>query len=249
MTLQTANELLVIPQGDVDERKPSEPSMMPDDLWTALSDYEVRSLVAYLASPLAGPDAGDRRERIGLLQRQGSRPDGPATPTSGRSRTARSSARPPGLERNEFLQSDLTRGRLPADVPDQAGEERGQQRHPVPQRESPGRRDEGPTRPTSAPAGGASFTRRTAAACSGPNRPRTTSSPANGTPTRWSPSDLRSGRSSTANRPSSLTTPPCRAGGSSAFSSTQAGRRKSGSRTSNSNSTPASAPVAEAHLP
>ncbi|OJW16253.1 MAG: dehydrogenase [Planctomycetales bacterium 71-10] len=51
VTLQTANELLVIPRGDIDESRPSELSMMPDDLLTPLSDFEVRSLVAYLASP------------------------------------------------------------------------------------------------------------------------------------------------------------------------------------------------------
>jgi len=55
VTLQTANELLVIPAGDIEERRPSELSMMPDDLWSPLSDFEVRSLVAYLASPSQVP--------------------------------------------------------------------------------------------------------------------------------------------------------------------------------------------------
>ncbi|WP_165249993.1 PVC-type heme-binding CxxCH protein [Paludisphaera soli] len=55
LTLQTANELLVVPIGDVEERRPSELSMMPDDLWTPLSDFEVRSLAAYLASPAQTP--------------------------------------------------------------------------------------------------------------------------------------------------------------------------------------------------
>jgi putative heme-binding domain-containing protein len=55
LTLQTANELLVIPVGDVEERRPSELSMMPDDLWTPLSEFEVRSLAAYLASPAQTP--------------------------------------------------------------------------------------------------------------------------------------------------------------------------------------------------
>ncbi|MDG3003630.1 PVC-type heme-binding CxxCH protein [Paludisphaera mucosa] len=55
LTLQTANELLVIPKEDVEERRPSELSMMPDDLWTPLNDFEVRSLAAYLASPSQTP--------------------------------------------------------------------------------------------------------------------------------------------------------------------------------------------------
>ena len=37
--------------------------MMPEDLWTPLSDHEVRSLVAYLASPAQVPDAGHAGER------------------------------------------------------------------------------------------------------------------------------------------------------------------------------------------
>ncbi len=61
LTLQTANEIVVIPRGEIDQRRPSEQSMMPEDLWTPLSEHEVRSLVAYLASPgqvpmLATPD-------------------------------------------------------------------------------------------------------------------------------------------------------------------------------------------------
>ena len=39
--------------------------MMPDDLWTPLSDHEIRSLVAYLASPAPGADARHARERRG----------------------------------------------------------------------------------------------------------------------------------------------------------------------------------------
>jgi putative heme-binding domain-containing protein len=51
ITLVTANETIVLPKSDVDERKVSEQSMMPDDLWKALSEQEIRSLVSYLASP------------------------------------------------------------------------------------------------------------------------------------------------------------------------------------------------------
>ena len=51
VTVQTANEVVVLPRGEVDEIKPSQQSMMPDDLLKPLSPYEVRSLVAYLASP------------------------------------------------------------------------------------------------------------------------------------------------------------------------------------------------------
>lgn len=61
ITLVTANETLVLPLAEVEERKPSTSSMMPEDLWSNLSDTEIRALVAYLAQPtqvpiLATPD-------------------------------------------------------------------------------------------------------------------------------------------------------------------------------------------------
>ena len=69
--------------------------MMPEDLWAPLSDHEVRSLVAYLASPGAGADARHARERQGASSTAATWPAGTATPSSGRSRAARSSAGPP----------------------------------------------------------------------------------------------------------------------------------------------------------
>lgn len=51
VTLITANETLIIPKDEIDERQPSSQSMMPDDLLKPLSEHEIRSLVAYLASP------------------------------------------------------------------------------------------------------------------------------------------------------------------------------------------------------
>jgi putative heme-binding domain-containing protein len=55
LTLQTANETLTIPRNEIEERRQSDASMMPDDLWGPLSEHEVRSLVAYLASPVQVP--------------------------------------------------------------------------------------------------------------------------------------------------------------------------------------------------
>ena len=51
ITLVTANETITLPKSEVDQRKASEQSMMPDDLWKALSETEIRSLVSYIASP------------------------------------------------------------------------------------------------------------------------------------------------------------------------------------------------------
>jgi putative heme-binding domain-containing protein len=55
ITLVTANETITLPKSEVDQRRQSEQSMMPDDLWNTLSEHEIRSLVAYLASPAQVP--------------------------------------------------------------------------------------------------------------------------------------------------------------------------------------------------
>ncbi|MDB5353388.1 MAG: hypothetical protein JWN86_4635 [Planctomycetota bacterium] len=106
ITLLTANETLTVPLGDVQERKPSEKSMMPDDLWTPLTDFEVRSLIAYLASPsqvpaLATPETASTffngRDLTGW---QGD----PKLWTVENGEIVGKTA---GLKRNEFLRSDL----------------------------------------------------------------------------------------------------------------------------------------------
>ena len=46
---------VTLPKSEIAERRQSEQSMMPEDLWTPLSEHEVRSLVKYLASPAQVP--------------------------------------------------------------------------------------------------------------------------------------------------------------------------------------------------
>ncbi len=55
LTLVTANETITLPKSDVEARRQSDQSMMPEDLWTPLSEHEIRSLVSYLASPAQVP--------------------------------------------------------------------------------------------------------------------------------------------------------------------------------------------------
>ena len=55
ITLVTANETVTLPKSEVAGRRQSEQSMMPEDLWTPLSEHEMRSLVQYLASPAQVP--------------------------------------------------------------------------------------------------------------------------------------------------------------------------------------------------
>ncbi|PQO43038.1 PVC-type heme-binding CxxCH protein [Blastopirellula marina] len=48
LSLQTAEETLLISQDEIDQRKVSDKSMMPDDQLRPFSEHDVRSLVAYL---------------------------------------------------------------------------------------------------------------------------------------------------------------------------------------------------------
>ena len=55
MTIVTATETLTVPHVDVASKKVSDKSMMPDDLVSKLTDHELRSLIAYLQSPVQVP--------------------------------------------------------------------------------------------------------------------------------------------------------------------------------------------------
>jgi len=51
MTIQTANEKVVLPKSEIEERSLSKVSMMPDGLLQTLSSDQIRDLVGYLACP------------------------------------------------------------------------------------------------------------------------------------------------------------------------------------------------------
>jgi len=51
VTVQTANETVSLPSAEIEGRKESPMSMMPEGLFDRLSPEEIRDLVAYLASP------------------------------------------------------------------------------------------------------------------------------------------------------------------------------------------------------
>jgi putative membrane-bound dehydrogenase-like protein len=55
VSIQTATELVTLPQNEIEASESSEFSMMPDQLLEAFSDDDVRDLVAYLASPQQVP--------------------------------------------------------------------------------------------------------------------------------------------------------------------------------------------------
>jgi hypothetical protein len=109
LSVQTANELIVLPRDEVDQMQQSEQSMMPDDLLKQHSPHEVRSLVAYLASSgqvpmLATPDNlksfFNGTDLTGWHGNQSlwSVEDGQIV------------GRTSGLDHNEFLASDLALG-------------------------------------------------------------------------------------------------------------------------------------------
>ncbi len=106
ITLATANESLVVPKSEVEERRPSDASMMPEGILTPLDDHEVRSLIAYLAGPsqvamLATPEnikgLFDGRTLAGWE----------GNPKLWTVEGGEIVGRTAGLARNEFLRSDL----------------------------------------------------------------------------------------------------------------------------------------------
>jgi putative heme-binding domain-containing protein len=109
VTLVTANETLTLPRAEIEARKPSEASMMPDDLLKPLSDFDTRSLIAYLASPsqtpmLATPEnAGSFFNGRDLTGWEGA----PGLWSVEKGEIVGKTA---GLKRNEFLRSTLAAG-------------------------------------------------------------------------------------------------------------------------------------------
>jgi hypothetical protein len=117
ITLVTTNETLTIPKPEVEDRKPSETSMMPEGLWTPLNDHEVRSLVAYLASPSQVPMLATSENIKAFFNGQNLQGwDGDLK--LWKVENGEIVGKTAGLGHNEFLRSDLSLGdfRLTASV-------------------------------------------------------------------------------------------------------------------------------------
>ena len=109
ITLATANETVVVPATDVEERQLTESSLMPEDQWEPLSDHEIRSLVAYLASPTQVPlRATDESAAAFFNGRDLTGWQG--DPALWSVEDGEIVGRTDGLERNEFLRNDLNVG-------------------------------------------------------------------------------------------------------------------------------------------
>lgn len=109
VTIQTAESLVVIPKNEIDERILSDKSMMPDDQLKPFSEFEVRSLLAYLGG----------KSQVALLATK----DNAATLFNGTDLTGWHGepelwsvengeivGRTTGLKQNEFLISEMTAG-------------------------------------------------------------------------------------------------------------------------------------------
>jgi putative membrane-bound dehydrogenase-like protein len=117
LTLVTANETLVIPLSEIEERAVSDKSMMPEDILKPLSELEIRSLVAYLASPSQVPmkaTADNIKSFFNGQDLAGWQGD----PELWKVDQGELVGKTPGLKHNEFLRSDLLVGdfRLSMDV-------------------------------------------------------------------------------------------------------------------------------------
>lgn len=55
VTIQTVDAIVIVPRDEIEEQVASDKSMMPDDQLLPMSAHEIRSLLAYLASPQQTP--------------------------------------------------------------------------------------------------------------------------------------------------------------------------------------------------
>lgn len=106
VTVATANETVVVPLDEIEERELSQTSMMPDNQWQQMPPHEIRSLVAYLASPRQVPTLATADNAATLFNGED------LTGWTGDERywsveNGEIVGKSPGLKKNHFLVSDL----------------------------------------------------------------------------------------------------------------------------------------------
>jgi putative membrane-bound dehydrogenase-like protein len=107
VTLVTANETIIVPAADIEERRVSDESMMPADLWTKLSENEIRSLVAYLASPAQTPMLATT-ENVGAFFNGVDLAGWQGEASLWKVENGEIVGKTDGLSQNKFLRSDLS---------------------------------------------------------------------------------------------------------------------------------------------
>jgi putative membrane-bound dehydrogenase-like protein len=106
VTLVTATETIVIPKTDIEERKLTVASLMPEDQLNTMSDHEVRSLVAYLASPNQVPSLATP-ENVNTFFNEKDLTGWRGDPTLWSVENGEIVGKTTGLDHNEFLIGDL----------------------------------------------------------------------------------------------------------------------------------------------
>jgi putative heme-binding domain-containing protein len=109
VTLATATETVVVPKSEIDDRELSAKSMMPDDQLKPFSEHDVRSLIAYLASPAQTPQlaTAETAERLfNGLDLSGWQGNAELWQVEQGEIVGRTT----GLDHNEFLRSELAAG-------------------------------------------------------------------------------------------------------------------------------------------
>lgn len=109
LELATANETVTVLKGDIEEREVSPKSMMPDDQLKPFSDHEVRSLVAYLASPAQAPLLAGK-ENVAAFFNGKDLTGWQGDANLWRVENGEIVGKTEGLARNEFLRSELAAG-------------------------------------------------------------------------------------------------------------------------------------------
>lgn len=106
VTVQTADETLILPKDEIDERIASDQSMMPNDQLKQFSEAEIRSLVAYLQTTQQVPLLATE-DNASLLFNGTDMSGWSGDPSLWSAEDGQLVGRTAGLDHNEFLISDM----------------------------------------------------------------------------------------------------------------------------------------------
>ncbi len=131
VTIRTATESVILPKDEIEERELSDVSMMPEDQLKQFSDYETRSLFAYLTGASQVPMLATKENAGALFNGRD------LTGWTGDSQLwsvedGEIVGRSPGLAHNSFLLSDLQAGDFRFSLDIQARRRQGQHGRPIP---------------------------------------------------------------------------------------------------------------------
>lgn len=109
VTVITANEVLTLPRAEIESLKETPQSMMPDDQLKPLSEHEVRSLIAYLQSPIQVPLLANK-DNVKDFFNGKDLAGWDGDPKLWKVDNGEIIGRSPGIKHNEFLRSHMSVG-------------------------------------------------------------------------------------------------------------------------------------------